>query len=91
MPEAAPESPRPLVVEIEWQQDGETRREIYGPWVPAEDGSHLEAITRFLKGWPARTGITPEPDAVTLWMCTGPEEWLAGEDTPPAPAQEEGE
>jgi hypothetical protein len=70
-------APRPLVMEIEWEQDGESRREIYGPWTPAEDDSHLAAITRFVKGWHDRTGITPE--SVTLCLCVDPEEWLAGE------------
>jgi hypothetical protein len=70
-------APRPLVVEVEWEQDGETRCEIYGPWVPAEDDSHLEGISRFVKGWPDKTGIFPS--AVTLSLCLDPEEWLAGE------------
>ncbi len=70
-------SPRPLVVEVEWEQDGEGRREIYGPWMPAEDDSHLEGIKRFVAGWHDRTGVTPE--RVTLWLCVGPEGWLAGD------------
>jgi hypothetical protein len=77
MPEVPVPAPRPLVVEVEWQQDGEGHRETYGPWVPAEDDSHLEAITRFVKGWHGRSGITPQ--AVTLSLCLDPEEWLAGE------------
>jgi hypothetical protein len=80
--EAAPEGLRPLVVQVEWEQDGESRREIYGPWTPVEDDSHLAAITRFVKGWHDRTGITPV--SVTLWLCVSPEEWLAGEAMPAA-------
>lgn len=68
--------PRPLVVEVEWQQDGEARREMYGPWTPAEGDSHLAAIKRFVTGWHDKSGITPE--AVRLWLCVDPEEWLAG-------------
>lgn len=67
---------RPLVVEVEWRQDGETCREIYGPWAPAEDDSHLESMKRFVLGWQDKSGITPE--LVTLWLCVDPEEWLAG-------------
>lgn len=66
---------RPLVVEIEWTQDGEGRREIYGPWTPAEDDSHLADIKRFVIGWQDRTGTTPE--RVTLSLCLDPEARLA--------------
>jgi hypothetical protein len=72
-----PDASRPLVVGVEWEQDGESRREIYGPWTPAEDDSHLGGITRFVTGWQDKTGITPA--AVTLYLCVSPEEWLAGE------------
>jgi hypothetical protein len=77
MPEAPAPGPRPLVVEVEWEQDGETRRETYGPWTPAPDDSHLESIGRFVKGWPRKTGIFPV--AVRLSLVIDPEEWLAGE------------
>jgi len=76
MPDAPVPAPRPLVMGIEWRQDSVPCREIYGPWAPAEDDSHIEAVTRFLKGWRDRTGITTATPV--LWLCTDPEEWLAG-------------
>ena len=82
-----PDAPRPLMVEVEWEQDGGTCQEIYGPWTPAEDDSHLEALTRFVKGWQDRTGITPV--AVRLWLCIDPEEWLSGEAVSAARSRED--
>ena len=66
-----------LVVHVEWDDGGEARQEIYGPWAVAEDDSHLAAITEFVKGWPDRAGVLP--GTVTLWACTDPAAWLAGE------------
>lgn len=78
-----PDTPaRPIVMEIEWEQDGVSRREIYGPWTPAEDDSHLDGITRFLKGWHDKSGINPAD--VRLALCLDPEESLAGEAAPAA-------
>jgi hypothetical protein len=67
-----------LVVGVEWDDDGEARQELYGPWAAAADDSHLAAITEFVKGWPDRAGVPPK--AVTLTVLADPASWLAGRD-----------
>lgn len=66
-----------LVVSVEWDDGGETREEIYGPWAVADDDSHLVSITGFVKGWPERAGFLPR--TVTLTLCVDPAAWLAGD------------
>jgi hypothetical protein len=80
---AAP-ADRFLVVRVDWDdEEGTARHETYGPWAAAEDDSHLAAITGFVKGWPARTGVLPK--TVTLVACVDPAAWLAGEAVTAAP------
>jgi hypothetical protein len=70
-------APALLVVHAEWIADGVPRRETYGPWTAADDGSHLEKISEFAKAWSGRTGILPV--SLTLAVVVDPAEWLAGE------------
>lgn len=59
-----------LVVHVWWTEGSAARQETYGPWAAAEDLSHMEQITAFLKDWKAATGC--EWHEVTLAVVIDP-------------------
>lgn len=71
-------APPMLVVHLWWEEGGTSRQETYGPWVVADDDSHLGEITAFLKNWHAVTGF--QPAVATMAMLVDPR-------TFPAPLQ----
>jgi hypothetical protein len=70
-----PRGQQPLVVlDLEWAEDGTPRREIFGPWACAEDGSHGEAVAGFLKDWQRLAGY-PVTHRATLVRVVDPGGW----------------
>jgi len=72
-----PAGSRPLIVlTFCWtEDDGTPRQETYGPWDVAEDESHLEDITGFVREWRRLSGR--EPSAVTMALVQHPAAWAA--------------
>lgn len=65
-----------IVLRFCWtDSDGSPCEEIYGPWPTAEDDSHLEHITAFIRDWPARSGC--QPSSVTMAIALDPAAWAA--------------
>lgn len=60
------ERPPFAVVEIAWDEDGETRTAKFGPWQTTEDDSYARVIASFAGGWCAGKGI--EGATVTLFI-----------------------
>lgn len=61
-----------LVVTLQWSEGGIARQETYGPWTPADDDSHLEQITAFMKAWRKATGC--DPAAATMAVIVDPQQ-----------------
>jgi len=75
-----------LVAHLKWTETGgESRQEIFGPWVIADDDSHLERITAFMRDWNRLVGDGAE-DAVMV-LLADPDEWVRDRATaePPTP------
>jgi len=67
--------PGQLVVHLKWTEaDGTPQQEMFGPWAPADDDSHLEQITAFMRDWNRLVGDRAE-DAV-MWAVQDPDEWV---------------
>jgi hypothetical protein len=64
-----PEPVQMIVLHYEWDEDGTTRQETYGPWYAAADESHLELITAFMRDWERLNG---HPSSVTMALVTDP-------------------
>lgn len=65
-----------IVLHFQWAEGGLTRQETYGPWAIAEDESHLEQVTSFLKDW--RRALGCEPSSVTMAVVQDPQK-ITGE------------
>ena len=66
-----------VVLEIQWDEDGKTRREMYGPWAAsgdADDVSHAERAHAFLCDWQRVTGC--RSDVATLTLVMDPAAWI---------------
>ena len=73
--EQATTRPGHLVVHLKWtESDGAPRQEIFGPWTPADDDSHLERIMTFMRDWNRLVGDGAE-DAVMV-AVQDPDEWV---------------
>lgn len=61
---------RPLVVvTLQWMQDGMTVQRTYGPWVVAEDDSHMAEITQFMR---RKTAEGRQPDVAIMSIVADP-------------------
>ena len=69
-----------LVVHICWTDRGTPRQETYGPWPAADDLSHMEQISAFLKDWHSITGRTA--DSATLALVMDPAASLRDPEVP---------
>ena len=76
--------PQQLVVHLRWTEGGALRQDIFGPWTVADDDSHLERITAFMRDWNRIVGDGAE-DAVMV-LLADPGEWVREheKDLPPA-------
>jgi hypothetical protein len=72
--------PQIVVLELKWTEDGQPKRETFGPWTQGdpqtEEGglSHMAAAHGFLRNWCRAMGREPDEAAVTLVL--DPDEWL---------------
>lgn len=73
--------PQQIVLDLKWTEDGQQRRELFGPW--AQDGdpetdegrmSHLMAAHRFLREWASVNNPDAKADA-TVIIVNDPDEW----------------
>jgi hypothetical protein len=64
-----------LVVHLKWTEaDGTERHEMFGPWTPVGDDSHLGRISAFMRDWKRLVGDGAQ-DAV-MWAVQDPDEWV---------------
>lgn len=63
-----------IVLEFRWEQDGQERAEMFGPWIVAEDETHLELITGFIKDWNRLSGH--KATSVIMTLVTDPAGWV---------------
>ena len=65
-------APQLLVIHVFWTEGGTPRSETYGPWTAAQDESHLEQVSTFIRGWHRLNGSATAVSA-TLAVVTDPE------------------
>jgi hypothetical protein len=76
-PANLPGVPTHVVVEAAWEEDGEARREKFGPWLAAPSASHAQVVQvagSFAAGWCAGKG---DP-AARVTLAEGGEEIAEG-------------
>lgn len=72
--------PQQIVVDLTWTEDGQDRRELFGPWTQGdpetEEGyvAHMVAAHGFLGEWRRVTGLTPDRAVVSIILDPG--QWL---------------
>lgn len=74
--------PQQIVLDLEWTEDGQGRRELFGPWTQGdpetEEGgvAHLMAARDFLNKWRRVTGCHPGDGGATVIVINDPDEWM---------------
>jgi hypothetical protein len=63
-----------LVVELSWDEGGLPRTEMFGPWQPVDDASHMAAIWEFMEDWRRVTGCVPQ--RAVMSALASPEHWI---------------
>jgi hypothetical protein len=63
-----------IILEFQWEQDGQLRAETFGPWVADEDETYLESATGFIKDWSRLSGH--KATSVVMTLVTDPAGWV---------------
>lgn len=75
LPPAPDLKPEQFVLQVDWQEEGEPRQDLYGPWdINRDTEAHLAQVTAFLTSWRETTGL--DPDLVTMTIVQDPDAWL---------------
>lgn len=71
-----------VALDLEWTEDGQERRELFGPWIQGdpetEEGAvaHMMAAHRFLGEWRRVTGLELADGGATAIIVNDPDEWV---------------